>query len=109
MGREGKEKGKGKGKETGKGRSGPDGVLSSPKNSFRFSAAISAVHLRWPGKYFTFTLSPGCGYGVRERGRELANALQKVCHKHKAPKDADNGIKHRQAWAGGGGAWLSCH
>lgn len=40
--------------------------------------------------------------GEREGGRGLANALQKVCHKHKAPKDADNGIKYRQAWAGGG-------
>lgn len=63
---------KGKGEVEGEGtvRFGPDGVLSSPKNSFRFSAAISAVHLRWPGKYFTFTLSPGGGCEGRARGRE---------------------------------------
>lgn len=34
-------------------------ILSPHKNSFRFSAAISAAHLQWPwqDKYFTFTLS----------------------------------------------------
>lgn len=28
--------------------------------------------------------------------RQLANAMRKVCHKHKAPKDADNGIKYKK-------------
>lgn len=46
------------------------GILSSPKNSFRFSVAISAVHLRWPSKYFTFTLSlASAAQSAGERGR----------------------------------------